>query len=125
MDNFAIDVTSEGWIRFVEVVGLVFAGSGFEKATHYAVDGQCLTFYWAEPPAGSVPTMPLLFPMDRRQVADFAWGWVCDHEAEVTRGGSEHVRLSLGWRIHNTPSQVGGRDYVLATVQPIAAVHGK
>lgn len=108
MDNFHIDVTSEGREAFSLAMQLAFDGDPIRsrKAVAFKSSKDRLVLYWTHDerdtsglaPDGSSAPVKLPFAMSAAQAAEFVWGWLggaADYGAEPDHDGSN----SEGWRV--------------------------
>lgn len=123
MDNFHIDITSEG--DLAKAMEIAFQRPT-QKAEGYLVDPKFgLIFFWScsdsYPPQGLVR---LPFKLDSAGAADFARRWL--EEQDYGREPDHDGDNGRGWRMYNNDwSKVNGLSYSIVAVQPAWAMYGK
>lgn len=127
MDNFKIDVTSEGAENFKLAMRLAFLGksrhSGY-SATHYADLGEKgLAFYWTDCPGA----LKLPCKLDAEGAADLALRWMAECPDEKRQGWCDHDGSNgHGFRVYNDDwGHVAGAWQGICAVQPVWAWYGK
>ncbi len=122
MDNFRIDITSEGVTDFDQALQIAFAHAPGRKATHYQKDtGRGFLLFWNdEPGAIELPT-----PLRCAAAADLIWAWL-EGEADYGQPPDHDGDNSKGWRVYNEDWGFAG-DWrcCFVAVQPVWAMHGK
>lgn len=123
MDNFHIDITSEGDLR--SAMELAFRQPVF-RAEGYLIDpDRGLIFFWGgfnnHPPDGLIR---LPFKLDAIGAADFAERWLAEQDyGEQPDHDGDNGR---GWRLYNDEwGRVGGLTYSFIAVKPEWAMYGK
>lgn len=141
MDNFALNVVSEGKESFK--LALQIALSHHTKASHYAVidhdadvnewtkkggKRKTLVLFWTDDE--SFKPKPSAFPCDMKGAAlfEFVWHWLEDcwekraHGQEPDHDGDN----GNGWRIFNEDwGHVAESHYAFVGIQPVWAMYGK
>lgn len=126
MDNFKIDVASRDRDLFDKAMEIAFRGqwpdTKGQKASHWAHLKTGFVFFWCQP-EGTFAAQALPYPMEWKQAADLAWGWVSnpDTKAENPYRGADGS-TSKGWRVTNTES-IG--FYGIVAIQPYTCYYGK
>ena len=116
MDNFKIDITSEGDTQFKTAMTF-FRHS---KVTGYRVDGKRLILYWTK----SDKATPMLYEMTLPQAAEFVLGWLSnqDYGREPDHDGDN----GKGWRLYNEAwGHIGTEYQAFVAVEPVWAWYGK
>jgi hypothetical protein len=121
MDNFNIDVTSQGRANFD--LAFLIAFSQYVKCKAYKIDkDKGFVLYWLTT-EGAVNTLP--YEMDWKETADFVWGWLLKNRPSKTPelfDGS----YELGYRIYTEDWGHAGRDCrAFLAIKPIWALYGK
>jgi hypothetical protein len=122
MDNFCIDVVSEGEEHFKLAFKLLRAP--FVVAWSYRPT-KGLILYWYDSPSNT----KLPYKMTLEEAADFAWGWLCkqDFGSKPDIDGD----CEKGWRIYteswgSVHDDNGAKDLgSFVAVQPAWAMYGK
>ena len=108
MDNFHIDITSEGSKSLRAALDIAISHAG-GKATHYAVrqadtakkrQGPRLILYWSAETAYDVAPLP--FVLNASNIGDFVEGWLAQNSpqhAEPDHDGDN----GKGWRVWISP----------------------
>lgn len=119
MDNFHIDLTSQG--DLTKAMEIAFAGAPGGKAEAYRINDKGLVFYWHS----DAGTTSLPFKLDAAGAADFARRWLAeqDYGPEPNHDGDN----GRGWRLYN---ESWGRvddcgSYSFVAVKPEWAMYGK
>lgn len=117
MDNFKLDVTSEGDETLKTVLALFR-----KKMAGYREDttGNRLILYWV----ASEKSVKLPFQMELDQAASFVSGWLkqADYGTEPDLDGD----VGRGWRIYcESWGHVGGEWQAYAAIEPVWALYGK
>lgn len=126
MDNFHIDVTSEGRAEFDVVLGIAVAHAPGAKAVAYCFHPEKgLVLLWTNrlSLAGS-EVRQLPYPMKADAVRDFVWHWLqeTDYGQEPDHDGSN----GRGWRIYNEAwGHVAEDSAAFVAIQPVWAMYGK
>lgn len=121
MDNFHIDITSEGpLIKAMEI-----AFGKYRTAEAYAIDpGKGLVFLWAKKDTLGAVRVDLPFKMDAAGAADFDTRWLA--EADYGRQPDHDGDNEKGWRLYNEGwGRINGYDYSIVAVKPAWAMYGK
>lgn len=116
MDNFRIDVTSQGERHLAAVFDIVAK----YKIIGYSVEDGVLIFYWSEHPAMT----KLPFTLDAKGAVDFVTRWLAeqDYGDEPDHDGSN----GKGWRAYNEAwGHVKNRWQALVAIHPVWAMYGK
>jgi hypothetical protein len=131
MDNFHIDITSEGRDEFNMAVGLAMAHVPGGKVVAYCMHpdrGMVLFWDWDPKENGSFeghPVQKLLYQMNAKALSDFAWGWLLggsDYGEEPDHDGDNHK----GWRVYNESwGHVGDCWRARLAIHPEWALYGK
>lgn len=121
MDNFHIDVTSEGAEGLLFALRIAFRG---RKARGYrVVEGKGLVFF-SEGNKSDYSELP--FQMEHNIAADFVWQWL--KEADYGKEPNHDGDNGKGWRVYvdswGRVSNVGG-GYSICAVAPAWAMYGK
>lgn len=121
MDNFHIDLTSEGPEALRTAFSLLGGRAG-RKVVGFRDDAEKgLVFYSSE--ASNMTKLP--FAMDLAAAADFAHQWLMNaavYGAEPDHDGSN----GKGWRVYcEAYGHVGGQWQAFVAVQPAWAEYGK
>ena len=153
MDNFRIDVTSEGREHFDAAMKMAFSSAPGGTAVAIAVHSKIgLVLYWhAEKPARlkqqvpwssqhtgeqraemerlaeaeAVAVAPLPFPLTATAAADYVWHWLTT-AAGYGRAPDHDGDNEKGWRVYNEQwGHVAGNHYAFVAVQPVWAMYGK
>ena len=118
MDNFHIDITSEGDIA--PAMKIAFSNHRF-GAVAYKIDPvKGLIFFWTE--CESAITLP--FKLDPEGAADFAKRWLTEqvYGSEPDHDGDN----GRGWRIYNEGwGHIDGMWQAFVAVKPAWAMYGK
>lgn len=133
MDNFRIDVQSEGRDNLALVMQIIF--KSHRRATHYAIRGpeysaktpkpRRLVLYWTQPSgSGSDGVLPLPFTLDQEGATDFAHNWLkeLDYGTEPDHDGDN----GKGWRVYNEAwGHVDSHWAGFVAISPAWAMYGK
>ena len=119
MDNFHIDITSEGSLE--PAMRIAF---GAKSAVGYRVvaDTHMMVLYWSLSGTKGVTSLP--FKMDAKGAADFVSRWLAeqDYGPQPDHDGDN----GKGWRLFNeTWGHVGGEWQAFVAVRPCWAMYGK
>jgi len=119
MDNFRVDVTSEGASSLFHLV--VIIANHRKKIVGWREDAEKgLVFYWTEAPG----ITKLLVPTDANRTADLILDWLSSvpYPLEPEHDGDN----GKGWRLYNEEwGHVGGEWQAAFAVQPVWAMYGK
>jgi len=125
MDNFKIDVISEGKEAFT--LALKIALSRYSKVTHYYVDAKRgMVLYWTDPKETGVTKLP--FDMKLEHAVDFVWGWLqegADFGAQPDHDGDNGKGFRVSTDSWGRVANVPGEFYTIAAIQPVWAMYGK
>lgn len=124
MDNFRIDITSEGQASLLQALGICFAQH--RAATHYVVreaeppKPRRLVFMWTE----AKDAVALPFKLDVEGAADFARRWL--DEQDFGRQPDHDGDNGKGWRLYNEAwGHVDNQYQGWIAVAPAWAMYGK
>lgn len=121
MDNFHIDVTSEGKSSLILAMRLAF-DRGY-KAVGYKIGDKGLVFYWTMG-LGPKDVIKLPFTLDADGAADFASRWL--EEQDYGRQPDHDGDNGKGWRVYTEAwGHVAGDSGSFVAVQPAWAMYGK
>lgn len=118
MDNFHIDITSEGDAQLREALDIAFGSK--RQAIGYQIKGGKLVFFWTE----HKDATKLPFKMDAKRATDFAVAWLseADYGEEPDHDGDN----GKGWRVYNESwGHVNGLWQAFVAVEPVWAMYGK
>ena len=117
MDNFRIDITSEGDLT----PAMRIAFGKYRKAKGYSISPEKgLIFYWAEHERAAM----LPFELDAEAAADFARRWLAEQNygTEPDHDGDN----GKGWRLYNEAwGHIGNEWQAFVAVKPAWAMYGK
>lgn len=131
MDNFRIDITSEGDVNLERALLIAFSRSG-SGAVGYAVRDAVpgvphetkprrLVLFWTTREADFVP---LPFKLDAAAAADFARHWLAEQDYGKEPDHDGHN--GRGWRIYNEAwGHVDGDYAAFVAIAPAWAMYGK
>ncbi len=125
MDNFKIEIVSEGRKEFEAALRIAFAHAPGSKATHYAIlPDKGMVFYWHEPES-NFKAVALPSEIDVEEAVVLAWAWLtkkADYEGEPDHDGDN----GKGYRIYNEDwGHVHGSHYAFVAIEPAWAMYGK
>lgn len=119
MDNFRIDITSEG--SLLEAMQIAFRHSSQRAIGYRVCAAKGLIFYQYD----SSPMMTRLpFKLDAAGAADFASRWLAeqDYGTQPDHDGGN----GKGWRLYNEAwGHVDGEYQAFVAVKPVWAMYGK
>lgn len=121
MDNFHIDLTSEGDLT----KPMEIAFRGYKTAEAYAIDGKRLIFFWsshADSAPKTLTRLPFKIPADA--AADFAKRWLAeqDYGREPDHDGDN----GKGWRLYTENwGRIGDWWGSIVAIEPAWACYGK
>jgi hypothetical protein len=125
MDNFHIDITSEGDLS--DAMKIAFKGAAGSKAEAYLIHpDKGLIFFWSAHPNDHPDKrlVPLPFKLDAAGAADFAKRWLA--EQDYGRQPDHDGHNGKGWRLYNESwGRVGDFTYSFVAVMPEWAMYGK
>lgn len=141
MDNFALDIVSEGQESFR--LAMQIALSEHRSASHYAVverpcpvnefmkpggKRKALVLFWHDHESFSPRPTPFPCPMKGKALDAFVWAWLEDawekgfHGQQPDHDGDN----SNAWRVFNEAwGHVADSPYAFVAIQPVWAMHGK
>lgn len=131
MDNFNIDVTSEGTVSLGMALSLAFSRHRTAEGFRIIEEGRTLTdkwrpatlvFYWVK--LDKTGYHPLPFKMDAAKATEFAAAWLeqVDYGREPDHDGDN----GKGWRVYTEGWGHVDSDYqAIVAVQPAWAMYGK
>lgn len=132
MDNFRIDIMSEGAIQ--PAMTLAFGQWHTSGATHYAVRSaspaedrrlarsQRMVLFWTKPSAADA--IPFPFKMDAVGAADFATRWLA--QADYGHKPDHDGDNGRGWRLYNECwGHVDDDSAAFVAIAPAWAMYGK
>jgi hypothetical protein len=118
MDNFHIDITSEGEAHLRAALDIAFRGQ--RHAIGYYVKDGTLIFCWAE----HKEAIKLPFKMDSKRATDFTVAWLS--EVDYGKQPDHDGDNGKGWRVFNEAwGHVGGYWQAFVAIQPQWAMYGK
>lgn len=133
MDNFHVDITSEGHEQLVLAIQILWGVRLTPRtATHYRVDAaKGLIFYWMDPYAGGSrkveparAVIPLPFPMKADLAVPFIEAWL--NQADYGREPGHDGSNGHGFRAYVEEwGRVKGEDCSFAAFKPQWAWYGK
>lgn len=96
MDNFKIDIHTEGQDHLLKCLELAFTHCG--KAAGYVVMNHSIVLFWS-PPTSLVPDYTAFpFPANVEFATKFVWEWLSS--SPVPRSNDEDVETGLAFRVH-------------------------
>jgi hypothetical protein len=121
MDNFHIDIHSEGKESFIKAFIL---GCREYKIIGYRIDeNKGMVLYWSESVKEKIIKLP--YEMKPEQAAIFVYDWLIDH-AEYGHRPDIDGDSGKGWKIYTDSwGQVNSEWQTILAVKPIWAMYGK
>ncbi len=132
MDNFRIDITSEGRDKLLQALNLC----QHNKVVAYGVEWsptrrgvqRLVLFHTVVTPGerglDGLNITPTLFPLTLEQMGELAFGWLaqCDYGEEPDHDGENHK----GWRLYNEAWGHVRSDWrAFVAIEPAWAMYGK
>jgi hypothetical protein len=125
MDNFHIDITSEGIEEFDQAMKIAFNHAPGKKTTHYSIDPEKgFILFWGAPANGTTAD-EFPFPLSHIPATALLWQWLIT-EAEYGREPDHDGDNEKGWRVYNEDwGMIGNHRYSFVAIQPVWAMYGK
>lgn len=131
MDNFHIDILSQGRENLAVALGIAFGHAPGNKASHYSIgeandkNAKRLIFYWADPGA-HIKAHVLPFKMNAELATDFAHQWLERDEEPWGKQPDHDGDNGHGWRVYNEAwGHVDNSSYAFVAITRAWAMYGK
>ena len=116
MDNFRIDITSEGDESLKKVLGLF----RYKQVAGYSIKDNKLVLYWTK--SSKATMFPFMMNLD--EIAVFVLGWL--RSASYGQKPDIDGDCGKGWRIYNEDwGRVDGDWEAFCAIEPVWALYGK
>ncbi len=117
MDNFRVDVTSEGLSQFTLAMELIFR----HECVGYRIDKNVIHLYWAD----SDKAIKLPYKYNVQQTINFVWGWL-EVNPPTGKQPDHDGDNGKGFRLFNESwGHADGTWQAFASIEPIWAMYGK